>query len=65
MTTEKFHILFMKKTLYLNHTVIQIEEDFFQQEDEVGVGVLKLNVFSTLFELLPQIGMRYFQLHVH
>lgn len=28
----------MKETLYLNHTVIQIEEDFFQQEDEVGVG---------------------------
>lgn len=30
MTTEKFHILFMKKTLYL--------KDFFQQEDEMGVG---------------------------
>lgn len=38
MTTEKFYILFMKKSLYLNHTVIQIEEDFFQQEDEMGVG---------------------------
>lgn len=38
MTTEKFHILFMKKTLYLNHTVIQIEEDFFQLEEEMDVG---------------------------